>query len=156
MKNSNLFPKSALWQYGQDFGTRLFEQSTVLLGGIGSYRFFSGRSPRSKCADFKTDNRQDRSVIKATVIGEHNGLRIVVLYVTIHITAKLVFQIGNSGRHKFVFQKSFGFRAGFLVKNILLCVAAFFPRLVLFITENTPVENQINVFGKAFNESIGF
>ena len=134
----------------------MLEKSAILLGSIGSYRFFGGRSPRRKCTDFKTDNRQDGSVIKAAVIGEHNGLRIVVLYVTIHITAKLVFQIGNNGRHKFVFQKSFGFRAGFLVKNILFCIASLFPRLVLFITENTPIENQINIFGKAFNESIRF
>ena len=73
-----------------------------------------------------------------------------------NILAKFGSQIGNDRRKKRISQKYFSAGICFFVERVLFGVAALFPRFVDAVSEDTPIEDQIDILRKSFYEAVSF
>ena len=90
-------------------------------------------------------------------IGKNNGLFALFVYVNVCFTAKLLREFCLNGGAKLLRKENLRPRIGFFVERILFGVGALFPWLVLTVSQHPPIQNQVNIFGKAADqvESLG-
>ena len=78
----------------------------------------------------------------------------VMLYIAMNILAKFGSQIGNDCRKKRIAQKYFSAGICLFVERVLFGVAALFPRFAHAVSENAPIEDQIDIIRKPFYKAI--
>ena len=112
---------------------------------------FSGR-PSSQCANLQTNDLQGGRVCEQVRIGKDDGLFVLFVYVNVRLTAKLPRELCLNGVAKLFCEENFRPSIGFFVERILLGVGALFPWLVFTISQHPPIQNQINILGKAADQ----
>ena len=90
-------------------------------------------------------------------IGKDNGLLVLFIYVNVCLTAKFPRELCLNGGAKLLRKENFRPCIGLFVERILLGVGALFPWLVFTVSQHPPVQDQVNIFGKAADqvESLG-
>ena len=85
-------------------------------------------------------------------IGKDNGLLVLLVYVNVCLTAKFLREFYLNSGAKLLLKKNLHPCIGFFVERILLGVGALFLWLVLTVSQQPPIQNQINIFGKAADQ----
>ena len=102
--------------------------------------------------DLQANKLQGRGIYEQVRIGKDNGLLVLLVYVNVCLTAKFLREFCLSSGAKLLLKENLHPCIGFFVERILLGVGALFPWLVLTVSQQPPIQNQINIFGKAANQ----
>ncbi len=106
----------------------------------------------SQRTDLQANDLQGRGICKQVRIGKDNGLLVLLVYVNVCLTAKFLREFCLNSGAKLLLKKNLHPCIGFFVERILLGIGALFPWLVLTVSQQPPIQNQINIFGKAVNQ----
>lgn len=151
VQDRRLFPESPLRRNGQNcriLCVKLLDSR--LLHRARSAQFC--RRPSSQCANLQTNDLQGGRVCEQVRIGKDDGLFVLFVYVNVRLTAKLPRELCLNGGAKLFCEENFRPSIGFFVECILLGVGALFPWLVFTISQHPPIQNQINILGKAADQ----
>ena len=152
VQNRCLLPESPLRRNSQNGRVLLHKYFWVIGCGIGlDPSDFCGR-PSGQRTDLQTNNLQGSGICKQVRIGKDNCLFVLFVYVNIRLTAKLLRKFCPNGGTKLLRKKNLCPSIGFFVERILFGVGTFFPWLVLTVSQHPPIQNQINIFGKAADQ----
>ena len=99
--------------------------------------------------DFQANDLQGRGICEQVRIGKDNGLLGLLVYVNVCLTAKFLREFCLNSGKKLLLKENLHPCIGFFVERILLGVGALFLWLVLTVSQQPPIQNQINIFGKA-------
>ena len=102
--------------------------------------------------DFQANDLQSRGICEQVRIGKDNGLLVLLVYVNVCLTAKFLREFCLNSGAKLLLKENLRPCIGFFVERILLDVGALFPWLGLTVSQQPPIQNQINIFGKAVNQ----
>lgn len=102
--------------------------------------------------DFQANDLQSRGICEQVRIGKDNGLLVLLVYVNVCLTAKFLREFCLNSGAKLLLKENLRPCIGFFVERILLGIGALFPWLVLTVSQQPPIQNQINIFGKAVNQ----
>lgn len=102
--------------------------------------------------DFQANKLQGRGIYEQVRIGKDNGLLVLLVYVNVCLTAKFLREFCLNSEAKLLLKENLHLCIGFFVERILLSVGALFPWLVLTVSQQPPIQNQINIFGKAADQ----
>ena len=102
--------------------------------------------------DFQANDLQGRGICEQVRIGKDNGLLVLLVYVNVCLTAKFLREFCLNSGEKLPLKENLRPCIGFFVERILLGVGALFLWLVLTVSQQPPIQNQINIFGKAADQ----
>ena len=106
----------------------------------------------SQRTDLQANKLQGRGIYEQVRIGKDNGLLVLLVYVNVCLTAKFLREFCLNSGAKLLLKENLHPCIGFFVERILLGIGALFPWLVLTVSQQPPIQNQINIFGKAANQ----
>ena len=102
--------------------------------------------------DFQANDLQGRGICEQVRIGKDNGLLGLLVYVNVCLTAKFLREFCLNSGAKLLLKENLHPCIGFFVERILLNVGALFLWLVLTVSQQPSIQNQINIFEKAADQ----
>jgi len=156
VQDSRLFPEGALRRHRQNICGRLHKYLRVLLRGIGAHNGVLCRRPCRQRAELHAHHRQDGRFPEDAGVGKAHRLRVSLVNIESEVIGQEVTKIRLQFRQEALAQKCLGSGVGFLIELVLFRTAAVAPGLVLFIAQQPPVQNDVDVLRKAFNKSEAF
>lgn len=134
--------------------TRLLKNLRILFGCKGGNHRLLRRRPRGERADLKLDLGKNGTFAEQARISKTNGLRII----GVDADREIIFQsrpkIRFHLRRKRLSKESDRPRVDRFVVFVLLVFAALRPRLVSLTADQPPVQDQVDVLGKAMDQIV--
>ena len=149
VQDGSLFPERPFRLDREDGCLRTFEQPWIGTRCIWTDRSRLRGRPGGEAAAFDAYLPQYRLVGEHAGISEHDRVGVVVVNADVNLLPKFIGKVELQSGRELGFEEVRASHIGLFVEDVLLGVASRLSRFVTAITKKPPVENEVDVLGKA-------